>query len=367
MQPPQKDEIQLVVFGRGVGECILLHLGSNKWVIVDSFRLQREPNPVSINYLNQINVNVKEDVVAVVATHWDDDHIKGFNQTIMECESAKIAISAVLSAKELDAQSTQIDKSMKKSKFGSGITELRNCLETIDNEKRRLLMVTNNKAIITENELKLEHQKKVEIFALSPSDYQCNEFINELTSNYKNNTDSRNTTKVKGKMFFKNNLSVAMLVKIGNFSILLGADVEECNSIDYGWKPIVQNLKGISPQPHIYKVAHHGSALSHSNELWSDILKEKPTSVVTPFTRSSGIPTDTDINRIKRLSSNAYTTGTKADSSKVIYDQEIMEFLSNEQYNILPKFSGFGTVIITLDVNSGNIKDIKLKGSAKKL
>ena len=35
---PAHDEIQIVVLGKGIGECVLIHLGDGEWVIVDSFK-----------------------------------------------------------------------------------------------------------------------------------------------------------------------------------------------------------------------------------------------------------------------------------------------------------------------------------------
>jgi len=35
MQKPEKDEIEVSIFGPGYGECIVIHIGNNEWVVID--------------------------------------------------------------------------------------------------------------------------------------------------------------------------------------------------------------------------------------------------------------------------------------------------------------------------------------------
>ena len=34
-RPPAPDELEVSLFGRGVGECAVVHLGSGEWLVVD--------------------------------------------------------------------------------------------------------------------------------------------------------------------------------------------------------------------------------------------------------------------------------------------------------------------------------------------
>ena len=34
--PPRTDELEVSLFGPGVGECVIVHLGAGEWMVVDS-------------------------------------------------------------------------------------------------------------------------------------------------------------------------------------------------------------------------------------------------------------------------------------------------------------------------------------------
>ena len=78
--PPATDQIEVSVFGPGVGEAIVVHIGDGKWVVVDSAIDKYGALP--IQYLEKLGVVLKEDVVYVVATHWHSDHIAGLSDIL---------------------------------------------------------------------------------------------------------------------------------------------------------------------------------------------------------------------------------------------------------------------------------------------
>jgi len=79
---PKADEIEVTIFGTGYVECIVIHVGSGKWVIIDSC-LDDANKPASLSYLQSLGVSVETNVIAVSASHWHDDHIKGLAKTII--------------------------------------------------------------------------------------------------------------------------------------------------------------------------------------------------------------------------------------------------------------------------------------------
>ena len=70
-RPPQADELELSLFGSGCGECVVVHLGANEWMIVDSC-IHENGEPVSIAYLKEMGIDVGRQVPIVVASHWHD-------------------------------------------------------------------------------------------------------------------------------------------------------------------------------------------------------------------------------------------------------------------------------------------------------
>jgi glyoxylase-like metal-dependent hydrolase (beta-lactamase superfamily II) len=118
---PSLDEIEVSVFGPGYGESIVIHLGGNKWIIVDSCIDPISKEPIPLSYLHQIGVKPIEAVKQVIATHWHDDHIRGLSKIIRECKSAEFVCSAALRSNEfLTITSAYAKRSMMKS---SGVQE----------------------------------------------------------------------------------------------------------------------------------------------------------------------------------------------------------------------------------------------------
>lgn len=55
--PPERDEIEVSVFGPGYGESILLHIGNNNWLIVDSCLDFPSRESAPLRYLRQIGID----------------------------------------------------------------------------------------------------------------------------------------------------------------------------------------------------------------------------------------------------------------------------------------------------------------------
>src|SRR5215472_16409431 len=101
--PPASDVLEVSIFGPGKGECVLVHLGSNLWIIVDSCKDQRNRQVSALTYLDGIGVNAAEAVILVVATHADDDHFSGIADVFDRCESALFVCSEAVTKEEFFA------------------------------------------------------------------------------------------------------------------------------------------------------------------------------------------------------------------------------------------------------------------------
>ena len=75
--PPQSDEFELSLFGPGVGECIVVHIGDGQWVVIDSCLGPETKQPVALSYLNSLGIDIAHSVSVVIVTHWHDDHMEG--------------------------------------------------------------------------------------------------------------------------------------------------------------------------------------------------------------------------------------------------------------------------------------------------
>ena len=93
LMPPTSDEVELTVFGLGFGEAAAVHLGGGEWLLVDSCR--RGGENITLNYLRVLDVPFTA-VRAIVATHWDMDHVEGLTELVQACEDAILIVSAAL-------------------------------------------------------------------------------------------------------------------------------------------------------------------------------------------------------------------------------------------------------------------------------
>src|SRR5829696_3595895 len=93
-QPPDPDEVEFSVFGRGFGESLCIHQGGGEWIVVDSCLNPNTGTAAALTYLTSIGVRVEQDVRLVVATHWDDDHVRGLADVVEACADAYFACSA---------------------------------------------------------------------------------------------------------------------------------------------------------------------------------------------------------------------------------------------------------------------------------
>jgi glyoxylase-like metal-dependent hydrolase (beta-lactamase superfamily II) len=95
-KPPDPSELELSVFGPGKGECLVVHLGSGEWMIVDSCLNEQGTKPIALEYLESLGVDASKQVKLVLVTHWHDDHIRGVGDIVREASAARFACSAAV-------------------------------------------------------------------------------------------------------------------------------------------------------------------------------------------------------------------------------------------------------------------------------
>ena len=119
---PGENEIELTLLGPGYGESIVLHVGNNHWVVVDSC-INKDGEPEAARYLKSIGIDPAEAVRLIVATHWHDDHIRGMGQLVAACHGATFCCAAALCKEEFLTTVAALE-SRDLSATGSGVREL---------------------------------------------------------------------------------------------------------------------------------------------------------------------------------------------------------------------------------------------------
>ena len=85
--PARNGTIEVNVFGKGVGECVVIKTLTSKIIIIDSFINDETGNPIALDYLKAVDIPFSN-IECMILTHFHDDHIKGV-LNIMEETSYK--------------------------------------------------------------------------------------------------------------------------------------------------------------------------------------------------------------------------------------------------------------------------------------
>ena len=298
---PERDQIEVCVFGPGYGECTILHLGDDNWIVVDSCKNSVTKRPVSIEYFESIGVPL-DHVRLVVATHWHDDHVRGLAEQLNAFSKAKFCCSGALTNKEFLATVVAYDQGHN-IRGGSGVSEVLNVMEILA-ARSSPMRASPNRPVLT-LEASNDLPKRV-VCTLSPSDRQFDRFLAQLATFLPVPLE----TKTRMPDQAPNHLSVVIHVTIGDQAILLGADLEERGVSDLGWSAIVCDCNRPRNFAQIFKIPHHGSQNGHCDAVWTDMLVPNPVSILTPWNRSNGLPTQSDVERIVDHTHSGFCTSS---------------------------------------------------------
>ena len=275
-------EVILIGTG-GYGESILIHLGNNEWVIVDSCIDPQTKIPLSIEYLRKLGVHPETDVKLILCTHWHDDHILGISKVLEVCQIAKFAFSKAHDrAKFLKFISYDYEKAGVEASNASTL-EFNRCIDIMEARRSVIVSAIENKPLITVRYSDLINNQ---VIALSPSDFTMEKFDHEISGLI---TEYGSPSK-RIPEDSPNAKSVAVMVKIGNHRVILGADLEVSADTREGWVNILNCSQVIDKKSSLFKIPHHGSKNAYHVEIWNKLLEKKPVAELTPWNRGNGLP-----------------------------------------------------------------------------
>lgn len=311
MYPLENDIFEVSVFGTGFGECVLVHIGNNDWIVIDSCLDPDTGIPCILQYLSSINIDPAKAIKHVVATHWDTDHIEGLAEIVRASPMSRFWISKALKNTDYIRLIYGIPSNIK----GVPKTSNKEFLEISEICMERTIRGTMGPIeLASENELLMRDVINIngndierEVIALSPSvaaQVRSLEEIFKITK--KPLAPIRNLRQLDN-----NHTSIVIWVRIGIINILLGADLIELGVSDDGWQRIVNNGKiPTNSKSEVFKIPHHGSENGHNDYVWRNLVEKDNISVLTPFQHGKqNLPKDADKKRILNYSQNAYISG----------------------------------------------------------
>lgn len=307
--PPAIDEVEVSLFGPGFGESIVIHLGFNEWLIVDSCIEGNLKTPAPLNYLRRIGVDPSQAVKLIVATHWHDDHVGGLAEVFKRCISAKFVCSGALNSDEFFTLADALGaRSLMNS---SGVDEFYKIMQLLqERHQGRIASITPEWAVA--DRLLLQRTADAlpyQIHSLSPSSGSIALAHAEIAPLVPTGTRQPSQRKKRLVSLRPNHTAVVLWVRVGDLQVLLGSDLEETGDARTGWTVIVDSTTRPSGRATVIKVPHHGSRNGDQPRVWAEMLDDSPVAVLTPF--SSGgvsLPTKADADRICRRTDNAYAS-----------------------------------------------------------
>jgi beta-lactamase superfamily II metal-dependent hydrolase len=277
-------EVTLIGTGGGYGESVVIHLGNNEWVIVDSCQNPNTKESLPLLYLNKIGVDVEKKVKLIICTHWHDDHLLGLTQLLEAAKNANFCFTEATDKKKF-LQLVELDYAkLDREASNSSTLEFGNCLEVINERKSRIILAKENTTLYGVN---ISSSIRCEVIALSPSDQTILNFNTEISSLITEFGESRKKIIIRTP----NEKSIAIFLKLGCHRAILGADLELSANANEGWMNILDNNKVIDKKSSLFKISHHGSENGYHIRIWEELLEENPVSKLTPWNKNSRLPT----------------------------------------------------------------------------
>lgn len=317
LSPPADQELEFSLFGPRYGESALLHYGFGRWLVIDSC-LAKSGRPAALEYLRTLGVNPGRSVRFVLASHFDDDHIRGLSEILRESENARFSVSSAMSREEFQAF---LKPSMALSaSFPGGASELGKCLQIVKSRAGKgLTAASANKVIFRDarNSIQL-----VEVIALTPSD--------ELVARTINNLVGLRPDGPRVRMTFKNNdVSVVTQINVGPVQILHGADLERRADGSIGWLGILDDPDRSPINASLYKISHHGSENGDHDRIWAELVGADSPAALAPFSKGSGLPSQADKERMLARGNSIYSSTKVVRKRKKFADNTIRRALKD--------------------------------------
>lgn len=304
--PPAVDEVEVTLLGPGRGESIVVHYGDGAWIVVDSC-IRRTGRPAALDYLSSIGV-LPDAITHLVATHWHDDHIRGFADLVWACPDSTVVISAALECDEFLVLAESQGEAMISGP--SGVRELAGVLRRAAESAQPLELARADQRLMLRTAA--APVPSAEVWALSPSSATLLDAMQEFAAL----APSVGRSKRAVPRPARNPHSVVLWVEVGDVRIILGADLEREASADRGWTAIVDSAARPHALCHFVKIPHHGSEDAHDEQMWSALLVPSPYAGVTPFRQGRvALPRASDAARIAALTDQAWVTRLLPDSS----------------------------------------------------
>ena len=298
-------QIHILGTGGGYGESIIINLGNDEWVIVDSCQDPKSKKCFPLLFLEEKEINPRQ-VKLIICTHWHDDHIRGISAILRICKEAKFSMAKVNDLKKI----LRMD-SLDYSKLSSSVSkcstkEFNACINIIKDRQSQIKYAIADKTLYTAKHKGL----LLSVISLSPSDLSLDLFDREIS------TLIRDFGIPSKKMISQsiNGKSVVLFLILGHHAVILGSDLEINENELLGWGNITSNSQSIKahPKSSYIKIPHHGSKNGYSKSIWQILMKPQRIGTLSPWNKNEGLPNKAMLNMYRRITNELYITSKKS-------------------------------------------------------
>lgn len=303
-------EINLLGTGGGYGESIVIGINNDDFIIVDSCYNPTTSEVLPLAFMKSKSIN-PDQVKLIICTHWHDDHIIGLSKILKECTNSLFSFAKVNDLQKfLRLISIDFQKITSSSTSNSSTVEFNECLNICRDRNIQIKYSNPDRLLFS----KAYGEVNFQLYSLSPSDFSTDIFDQEISTLIEK-CAARNIKIINQT---PNDRSVALLLEIGKYRALLGADLEVKTDRKLGWLDVVENssLTSTTAKGSYFKIPHHGSENGYHDEIWSKLLTDKPIGCLTPYNRKVKLPTERMLDKYKALTKEIFITSDRYLSKK---------------------------------------------------
>lgn len=297
---PTTDELEITILGRGVGECVVVHMLDGNWIIVDSF--SDRGRPAARRYLDDLGVS-RDQVRSIVVTHVHRDHYLGINALHSYYRSSRLCITSATNSKTF--RSLLSDEEQPNRLGGLPVALARAFNRRIGQRK-----YTPGLRYMQPGKHAFHKINRASLTAVAPTEFAVNLAVDGLAEAIA----SGHPENVREGLRNANHSSVVLLGRAGKVNFLLCGDLE-ASPAHLGWAAILDEPDNEDlPKSSLVKAPHHGGASGFDGDMWTSLAEEEPVVLVAPFW-PQGLPTLNDLEALCGVSGSLFQA---APSSGVV-------------------------------------------------
>lgn len=348
----EKDAVNVIVFGPGFGESIVLYLPHLGWGVIDSCTYKK--NNISLNpALAFLKAQQVSSLAFIILTHPHRDHFQGLG-LIIDHFLGRIQRICYYSGEGIREYRLFLAKKHLLSE--PGLVELASIFKKFEQAKKagaHILKISERTEILRKSRY---GDNEVEMIALSPSAESVTRYVQRL-----HKAIPRKDGDSSGELedADHNLLASAIFCRVGDACLMLGSDLEIGKNENMGWRGVMLNPDSLDLASQFVKVPHHGSKNAFFEPVWRVFSgKTSPVSVITPYERTSDpLPQAEVIKKISRFSNTtAITARTRTARPEKIYGQQIVRNLYGvKEWKYVVKPDQIGCFRISLSPITGAV------------